>query len=83
MTPIEALRAVVDVMRRSDPTYCAALGLAESTDVEWDDALAAAEDVLDARERQDEPSVPQPRPETRGQYPHLADALADVPSRRA
>jgi hypothetical protein len=48
MTPIEALRAVVDVMRRSDPTYCAALGLAESTDVEWDEALAAAEDVLDA-----------------------------------
>lgn len=45
---LAALTAAVDAMRRSDPTYCAAMGLEPVTDAEWDDALAAAEDALDA-----------------------------------
>jgi hypothetical protein len=45
---IAALRQTVDAMRRSDPTYCSAMGLQGVTDIEWDDALAAGEDALDA-----------------------------------
>ncbi len=45
---LAALAAAADVMRRSDPVYCAALGVEATTDVEWDDALARVEDALDA-----------------------------------
>lgn len=45
---ITALRACVDAMRRSDPTYCDALGVEQVSDVEWDLALALGEDTLDA-----------------------------------
>lgn len=45
---ITALRACVDAMRRSDPVYCAALGVEQIGDVEWDAALALGEDALDA-----------------------------------
>lgn len=42
-----ALAAAIDAMRRSDPTYCAALGVDQVTDVEWDKALQLGEDALD------------------------------------
>ena len=42
-----ALRACVDVMRRSCPDYCAAHGVERASDAEWDRALEAAEDVID------------------------------------
>lgn len=43
-----ALARAADAMRRCDPVYCAGMGVAETTDVEWDDALAAVEDAIDA-----------------------------------
>lgn len=45
---IEALRACIDAMRRSDPVYCAAMDAEQVSDVEWDAALAAGEDAIDA-----------------------------------
>lgn len=45
---ITALRACVDAMRRSDPTYVAALGVEQVSDAQWDLALALGEDALDA-----------------------------------
>lgn len=45
---IAALQAAADAMRRSDPTYCAAMDVAHVSDVEFDAALARVEDALDA-----------------------------------
>jgi hypothetical protein len=46
---ITALAAACDAMRRSDPTWCLLHDCEQVTDVEWDDALALAEDALDAQ----------------------------------
>jgi hypothetical protein len=45
---VAALAAAADAMRRSDPVWCAVMGVEQTTDVQWDDALAAVEDALDA-----------------------------------
>lgn len=45
---IEALRLAADAMRRSDPVWCELMGVEQVSDVQWDDALAAVEDALDA-----------------------------------
>lgn len=50
MTALAALRALVDVMRRSDPDYVASHGCAPCTDSEWDRALEQAEDVIEENE---------------------------------
>ena len=45
---LDALKIAADVMRRSDPTWCLLNELPQTTDVEWDAALAAVEDAVDA-----------------------------------
>ena len=48
MSPLAALQLAADAMRRSDPNYCEAHGVAQTTDAEWDAALEAVEDALSA-----------------------------------
>ncbi len=43
-----ALAACVDALRRADPAYCALHGVSIVTGDEWDAALQAAEDALEA-----------------------------------
>lgn len=45
---LAALRAAADAMRRSDPTWCAVMGVEQVSEIQWDAALAAAENALDA-----------------------------------
>jgi hypothetical protein len=45
---LDALKIAADVMRRLDPTWCALNDVPQTTDVEWDAALAAVEDAVDA-----------------------------------
>lgn len=47
---LECIAVLVDVLRRADPAYCRSHGVEHVTDTEWDIALQAAEDVLDANE---------------------------------
>ena len=51
---LAALTAAADAMRRSDPTYCAALGVEHVTDAQWDGVLACAEKALDAVKERNE-----------------------------
>ena len=51
-TPTEMLTALVDLMRRCDPEYCASHSVQPCTDDEWDDTLAEAEEVLEELEAQ-------------------------------
>ena len=44
----DALAMLVNVMRACDPEYCAAHDWEPCDDQRWDDALAEAEDLLDA-----------------------------------
>ena len=43
-----ALAACVDAMRRSDPAFCGAQEQSPTTDDEWNAALRAGEDALEA-----------------------------------
>jgi len=47
VSPLAALQLAADAMRRSDPSYCEAHGVAQTTDAEWDAALEAVEDALE------------------------------------
>lgn len=49
-TALSALRALIDVMRRSDPDYVQSHGCAPCVDDEWDYALEQAEDVIEESE---------------------------------
>ena len=57
-TPTEMLTALVDLMRRCDPEYCASHSVQPCTDDEWDDTLAEAEEVLEELEAQCEAGHP-------------------------
>ena len=45
---IEVIALMVDAMRRSDPDYTKAHGTAQCTDEDWDAAIQAGEDALEA-----------------------------------
>lgn len=45
---VRALIVAVDSMRRCDPVWCAAMNVKQVSDMEWDLALAIAEDALEA-----------------------------------
>ena len=47
---LECIAVLVDAMRRADPEFCAAHGLPVVTDEDWDTAIQAGEDVLEAAE---------------------------------
>jgi hypothetical protein len=47
---LECIALLVDAMRRSDPDYTAAHGCEQCTDVDWDAAIQAGEDCLEAAE---------------------------------
>jgi hypothetical protein len=47
VSPLAALQLAADAMRRSDPSYCEAHGVAQTTDAEWEAALEAVEDAID------------------------------------
>ena len=51
-TAPEMLAALVDLMRRCDPEYCASHSVVQCSDDEWDDTLAEAEEVLEDIEQQ-------------------------------
>jgi len=52
-----ALRQLVDIVRRMNPDYTAAHGLQQTTDDEYDAALARAEDCLDYLDEQQQVEV--------------------------
>lgn len=45
---LEVIGLLVDAMRRSDPDYCAAHECDQCSEEDWDIALAAGEDALEA-----------------------------------
>jgi hypothetical protein len=45
---LECIEVLVDAMRRSDPEYCIAHGVEQTTDEDWDTALTAGEDCIEA-----------------------------------
>lgn len=45
---LECVAVLVDAMRRADPQYCAAHECDLVSDEDWDTAIAAGEDVLEA-----------------------------------
>jgi hypothetical protein len=47
---IEVVALLVDAMRRADPAYCQSHGADPVTDEDWDTAIQAGEDVLQAAE---------------------------------
>ena len=47
---LECIAVLVDAMRRSDPDYCLVHQCEPCTDEDWDTALQAGEDVLEANE---------------------------------
>ena len=47
---LEVIACLVDAMRRCDPEYVQAHGVADCTDEDWDTALEAGEDALEANE---------------------------------
>lgn len=47
---LECVAVLVDAMRRADPEYCASHGLQVVTDADWEIAIQAGEDVLEAAE---------------------------------
>ena len=44
----EVIEVLVDAMRRSDPEYARAHGVPECCDEDWDAAIQAGEDALEA-----------------------------------
>jgi hypothetical protein len=45
---LEVIDLLVDAIRRSDPDYCEAHGCEPCSDEDWDTALQAGEDSLEA-----------------------------------
>jgi hypothetical protein len=43
----DALKCLLDVALRTDPTWCALRGVTETTEDEWIDAITAVEDLLE------------------------------------
>jgi hypothetical protein len=49
---LECVAVLVDAMRRADPVYCASHHCPIVTDDDWNTAIAAGEDVLEAAEHE-------------------------------
>jgi hypothetical protein len=47
---LEVVELLIDAMRRSDPEYIRAHGCNPCTDEDWDTAIQAGEDVIEAAE---------------------------------
>lgn len=47
---LEVVGLLIDAMRRSDPDYVRTHGCQQCTDEDWDNAIQAGEDVLEAAE---------------------------------
>lgn len=47
---LEVVELLVDAMRRSDPDYVQAYGCEHCTDEDWDTAIQAGEDAIEAAE---------------------------------
>jgi hypothetical protein len=45
---VEVIEVLVDAMRRSDPLYCAAHQVPPCCDEDWDTAIEAGEDAIEA-----------------------------------
>jgi hypothetical protein len=45
---LECIEILVDAMRRSDPDYVRSHGVKQATDEDWDTAIQAGEDCLEA-----------------------------------
>lgn len=54
---LEVIAVLVDAMRRSDPEYVAAHGVAQCSDEDWDTAIEAGENALEACEQADSADV--------------------------
>ena len=47
---LEVIAVLVDALRRSDPEYCDAHGVEQCSEDEWDTAIQAGEDALEAND---------------------------------
>jgi hypothetical protein len=47
---LECIALLIDAMRRSDPDYVTTHGCEQCSDEDWDTAIQAGEDVLEAAE---------------------------------